>query len=150
MIDRFLRFSAEVAAFSEFELYGTGQAEAYYDAVIGVVGVGFLGELLDAYDRIADRDRATRDARLRREVFGDPKIGPIARHIIKLWYIGIWYELPHEWTEAYGAIEANVEFTVSGAAYIEGLLWPAIGSHPSGAKAPGYGSWAEPPVIPQV
>jgi len=26
-------------------------------------------------------------------------------------------------------------------------LWRAIGAHPSGAKAPGYGSWVNPPVF---
>jgi len=31
---------------------------------------------------------------------------------------------------------------------VEGLLWTAIGAHPAGAKAPGYGSWAEQPRIP--
>ncbi|WP_411075768.1 hypothetical protein [Streptomyces sp. cmx-4-7] len=38
-------------------------------------------------------------------------------------------------------------FVVSPDAYTEGLLWRAIGAHPSGAKAPGYGSWASPPVF---
>ena len=103
MIDRFVKFSVELTAFSEFELRGTGLAKDYLDAVVRVIGEGILGELLDAYDRIQDQDRGARDARLRREIFGDPKLGPIARHIIKIWYIGIWYELPHEWTEAYGA-----------------------------------------------
>jgi hypothetical protein len=28
---------------------------------------------------------------------------------------------------------------------VEGLVWDAIGSHPQGAKQPGYASWALPP-----
>jgi hypothetical protein len=60
----------------------------------------------------------------------------------------MWYELPRAWTEAYGAREKNFTFTVSANAYTEGLIWPAIGANPSGAKAPGYGSWADPPKIP--
>ena len=52
-----------------------------------------------------------------------------------------------EWTESFGALENDVTFVVSPAAYTEGLLWRAIGARPHGAKAPGYGSWAAPPRI---
>ncbi|SIO57743.1 hypothetical protein SAMN05444166_5477 [Singulisphaera sp. GP187] len=147
MIERFLAFSAEVTAFTEFELRGTGQAEAYLTAVEGVIGGVLLGELLDAYERVPRGSKDKRVSGLRREIFGDEKLGPIARNIIKLWYIGIWYELPHAWTEAFGAIEKNVLFMVSASAYTEGLLWVAIGANPPGAKGPGYGSWVGPPQI---
>jgi len=36
---------------------------------------------------------------------------------------------------------------VSPASYTEGLLWPTIGANPPGAKAPGFGTWAYPPVL---
>lgn len=147
MIDRFLAFSAEVTAFTEFELRGTGQAEAYLAAVEGVVGADRLRALLDAYEGVPPGPGDERDSALRRRIFGHEMLGPIARNIIKLWYIGVWYELPHAWTEAFGAIEKNVLFMVSASAYTEGLLWPAIGANPPGAKGPGYGSWAGPPQI---
>ena len=35
---------------------------------------------------------------------------------------------------------------ISAEAYMEGLLWRAAGTHPQGAKQPGYGSWSFPPV----
>jgi hypothetical protein len=35
---------------------------------------------------------------------------------------------------------------VSGQAYIQGLIWDAAEAHPPGAKQPGYGSWAIPPL----
>lgn len=148
MLDRFLKFSAEMTAFEVFDLRGTGMAEEYLAAVERVVGRGVLGALLDAYDRVGGATGEDRAARLRREVFGDEKLGPIARNVIKMWYIGVWYELPREWTEAFGAIPENVTFMVSATAYTEGLLWPAVGANPPGAKAPGYGSWADPPLIP--
>jgi hypothetical protein len=148
MINDFLIFSSEVTAFSVFELRGTGLAEAYFEAVVRVVGQPVLQELLTAYGALEKTPQALRDDRLRREIFGDEKLGPIARNIIKLWYIGIWEELPHAWTESYGAIENNVAFMVSAAAYTEGLLWTAIGANPPGAKAPGYASWVLPPQIP--
>jgi hypothetical protein len=150
MIDTFLAFSSEVTAFTTFELYGTGQAQAYLAAVTDVVGEKLLGDLLAAYQLLQSVPRPDREDRLRREIFGDEKLGPIARNIIKLWYIGIWYELPGAWTESFGALPKNVTFMVSASAYTEGLLWTAIGANPSGAKAPGYGSWALPPEIPPV
>jgi hypothetical protein len=147
MIERFLHFSAELTAFSEFQLRGTAEAETYLKAVGEVVGPQSVQELLDAYEEIGVTER---EAELRRKIFGNPKLGPIARNIIKLWYVGIWYQLPRDWAQAYGAREKDRTFMVSASAYSEGLLWSAIGAHPPGAKAPGYGSWAEAPRIPPV
>ncbi|MGD0800811.1 MAG: hypothetical protein ABR906_05805 [Terracidiphilus sp.] len=148
MTQRFLAFSSDVTAFTVFELLGTGQAGAYLNAVSEAVGQEVLDQLLDAYDQLRHEEQSVREERLRREIFGDEKLGPIARNIIKLWYVGMWYELPRAWTEAFGARERNVTFAVSANAYTEGLIWPAIGANPAGAKAPGYGSWANPPQIP--
>jgi hypothetical protein len=145
---RFLAFSSQVTAFTEFDLHGTGQAGSYLDTVVRVVGEGLLAELLDAYDRaVSQEDRTTA---LQVEVFSSEKLGPIARNIIKLWYVGVWYELPSDWTESFGALENDGTFTASPAAYPEGLLWRAIGANPPGAHGPGYGSWAQPPRIPPI
>ena len=106
MMQRFLAFSADVAAFEVFELQGTGQAQAYLDAIVSVVGTPLLEDLLDTYDRAPPpqcSDRTERDAFLRREIFGDARLGPVARNVVKLWYVGIWYELPRTWIDAYGA-----------------------------------------------
>lgn len=148
MIDRFLAFSAEITAFTVFELHATGQADSYHRTVVDVVGQELLDELLDSYDSVTSGAPPTRTERLRREIFGNEKLGPIARNIIKLWYVGIWYQLPRAWTELFGARPMDVTFMISATAYTEGLLWLAIGANPPGAKAPGYGSWAEAPQIP--
>ena len=148
---QFLAFSADVTAFSAFELQGTGQAEAYLATVHDVVGDAIVEQLLAAYEGVrgeAQEDWPKKADLLRRDIFSDEKLGPIARNIVKLWYIGIWYEMPRAWTETFGALDKNVSFMVSATAYTEGLLWPAVGANPPGAKAPGYGSWAGPPRIP--
>ena len=151
---RFLAFSAEVTAFSVFQLRGTGQAESYFATVKDVVGESTLTELLDAYGAVAPADRSDaaaserRSQRLRQSIFDHGKLGPIARNVIKLWYIGTWFELPSAWARSYGPLPKNLTFVVSPSSYVEGLLWPAIGAHPAGAKAQGFGSWAEPPKIP--
>ncbi|XXY82517.1 ferritin-like protein [Sorangium sp. So ce295] len=148
-LDRFLAFSAEVTAFAVFDLHGTGQAEAYLKSADDVVGAGVVDELLAIHGGAGQgSDRQARDAFLRREIFGHEKLGPIARNIIKMWYSGVWYELPTAWTEAYGPAPKDVTFVVSPSSYVEGLLWTAIGGHPAGAKPQGFGSWADPPRIP--
>jgi hypothetical protein len=151
MINSFLAFSAEVTAFTTFELQGTGQAQAYLDACTSVVGAAVLGDLLNAYEAIGPANLPDREERFRKAIFGDEKLGPIARNIIKLWYSGgIWNELPDAWTKSYGALERNVTFVVNEDSYPEALIYQAIGANPPGAKAPGYGSWVGPPVIPAV
>jgi hypothetical protein len=177
LLERFMAFSAGATGFRVTDLWGTGQAEDYFETVLDEAGEALLRELLE--------DQAT--------AFGSAKLGPLARNIIKLWYAGTWYELPPEWAAAFGAPLKRVpaprqagqpgppgrqhrgrvmrehgladgqgvteqqgrqrtparvaSYVVSPAAYTEGLLWRAIGAHPAGAKAPGYGSWAQPPVI---
>jgi hypothetical protein len=170
-LGEFLTFSAEVTGFKEFDLFGTGQAQSYLDTVVAVVGDDVLDELLNTYRRLlaedpvgedsADEDSAgeslagedaehVRARQLNREIFSDEQLGPIARNIIKLWYVGVWYELPPQWSDRFGARENDGTFTASAQAYAEGLLWYAIGANPPGARAPGYGSWVGPPRIPAI
>ena len=147
-LERFVALSAELTAFTSLELYGTSMAKAYLDAIETVVGVDLVDALLDGYAGIGAAGKA-RTAALRRIVFGDERFGPIARNIVKLWYIGTWFALPASWQERFGPAPADRTFVVSPTAYIQGLLWVAIGAHPPGAKAPGFGSWAAPPKIPK-
>ncbi|MFF5336062.1 hypothetical protein [Streptomyces sp. NPDC013181] len=161
----FVKFSAEVTGFSEFDLWGTGQAETYYRTVLEQEGPGAL-QTAASSGSAAPAD-------------------PVVNSIIKLWYVGVWYgpELTGRvdvaaWTApgrsgtkpavpdssrpddggqpagSDGGLPAGRDgadriplFVVSPDAYTEGLLWRAIGAHPSGAKAPGYGSWALPPTL---
>jgi hypothetical protein len=148
--DEFLALSAVLTGYSRFRLLGTGQADLYFTTVRDVVGEPTVKELLQAFARVqkAGRgDEAALEAALRAEILSDEKLGPIARNVIKLWFVGTWYQLPADWREAHGAHLKDVTFVASPAAYTEGLLWPTIDANPSGAKGPGYGTWAFPPRI---
>jgi hypothetical protein len=149
----FLKLSSILTDFSVFELRGTGQAELYYTTTTGIVGEGVMGELLDAFGKAeneAQGDSAQLGKKMRTLILSDEKLGPVARNLIKLWYIGAWYQLPASWRERFGVAGEDKTFIPSPYSYVEGLLWPAIGAHPPGAKAPGYGTWTEPPVIPEA
>lgn len=147
-MEGFMALSRDLTAFSIFELRGTGQADAYLKAVTDVVGPEILDDLVRAHAAIDASDQAQREAQIRRHILGDPRLGPIARNIIKLWFVGVWYQLPRAWAKAYGERPKDSTFAVSASAYTEGLLWKTIGANPPGAKSPGYGSWADPPRIP--
>jgi hypothetical protein len=161
----FLLLSADLTAFQETDLLGTGLAHRYLAKVRAACGDEVVTALLDAHraaraDTAADAkshngallnqalpERSLLDRALRYRIFSDDRLGPVARNVIKLWYAGMWYGLPPEWTDRYGANAAAETSTVTAASYQEGLLWRAIGANPPGAKAPGYGSWAAPPRI---
>ena len=154
-VDDFVALSETLTAFTGFQLRGTGLADGYLTTVTDIVGADVVAELLAAYqaakidaldaDGILDPDALARG--IRHRLLGDQKLGPIARNVIKLWYVGLWFALPQEWTDAYGARPLDTTFAPAAAGYPEGLLWKAIGANPPGAKAPGYGSWAKPPLI---
>ena len=153
--EEFLSLSVGLTAFEETELLGTGLAHQYLAKVREACGDEVVNDLLDAHRAVraeaagpgGSYDRALLDRALRHRIFSDDRLGPVARNVIKLWYAGMWYGLPPEWTDRYGAHTAAETSTVTAASYQEGLLWRAIGANPPGAKAPGYGSWAQPPRI---
>jgi hypothetical protein len=153
--EEFLRLSVDLTAFGETDLLGTGLAHQYLAKASAACGDEVVAALLEAHrearadaaDGVGGHDPALFDRALRHRIFSDDRLGPVARNLIKLWYAGTWYGLPAEWTDRYGAQAAAETSTVTAASYQEGLLWPAIGANPPGAKAPGYGSWAQPPRI---
>lgn len=152
-LNDFLALSTVVTNFTVFNLQGTGQANVYYDTVVSVVSEDTMGELLAEFRAVQSDTRDDPDLldkRLRIDILSNEKLGPITRNIIKLWYIGTWYQLPQAWRERFGADENDKTFIPSPNAYVEGLLWPAIGAHPPGAKAPGYGTWTAAPKIPSA
>jgi hypothetical protein len=149
-IEDFLALSVDLTAFTGTDLLGTGLGSQYLAKVRAACGDAVVADLFAAHRAAraeAAGDPAVLDRALRYRVFSDDCLGPVARAVIKLWYAGMWYGLPPEWTDAFGARTADQASAVTAASYQEGLLWRAIGANPPGAKAPGYGSWAQPPRI---
>jgi hypothetical protein len=150
LLDDFLDLSSALTGFSVFRLKGTGQAEPYLSTATEIVGEATVRSLLTDFRRIAGdagNDEAALERGIRRHILSNDRLGPVARNIIKLWYVGTWYALPAEWRELYASRDRDRAFVVSPDAYTEGLLWPAVGANPSGAKPFGYGMWALAPRI---
>lgn len=148
--EAFLDLSATLTGYSRFRLLGTGQADPYLATTREAVGEDVLAGLLATFTdvhRAAGGDEQALDNGLRARILSDRLLGPVARNVIKMWYVGTWYQLPQEWHDLHATRGHDTTHVVSPASYTEGLLWPTIGANPPGAKAQGFGSWATPPVI---
>ena len=141
-VDGFARLSVILTGFEQYELLGTGMLMPYYDELMRIIGAREAGALLGAFSGVADGD----DEAFRRVILDSPRFGPVARNVTMMWYLGTWTQLPRAWRNTFGATAYDTDHVVSAAAYREGLVWPAAGTHPMSAKQPGFGSWARPPA----
>ncbi|HEY0781850.1 MAG TPA: hypothetical protein VGE98_05285 [Thermoanaerobaculia bacterium] len=139
----FLELSVALTGFSTVELQGTGMAQAYLETLAGAAGEGVTADLLRTFAEVERGGDVERELRTR--ILGDPRLGPVARNLIGLWYVGSWYELPQAWRDANGISAGDVSRVVSAQSYQQGLMWLAGGAHAQGANEPGYGTWARPP-----
>jgi hypothetical protein len=154
-LDEFLNCSALVTGFGRLDLLGTGMAETYYRTLTGTIGESICDELWAAIGKLqrkfgGDPERLE-EAITKELVIGNPKqgpvkLGPVIKAIVQMWYLGQWAQMPPAWRAAYGTNPNDFNRIVSAEAYTEGLIWRAAGTHPQGARQPGYGSWAQPPV----
>lgn len=145
-LDAFCELSAVLTGFDAADLIGTGNAERYWDLLIERAGRDNAAALLDAWrsriDGAADVDRA-----LRIGILGDGRLGPMARNLIRLWYAGTWKQMPADWRATHAPGLPDGDVIPASQSYTEGLLWPAIGANPPGAKPFGYAMWATPPRV---
>ena len=135
----FIALSVQLTGFDRVRLLGTGMADEYLRVLGSALPRGVLDELLAASGPAPDK--ATVAA-----ILGDPKLGPVARNLIVLWYCGTWSPMPDAWQRVYGQAAERPNGVVSAEAYQQGLQWVAAGAHPMGARQQGYGAWAEPPA----
>lgn len=74
-------------------------------------------------------------------ILGENAVGDLARRIIRLWYISIWYQ-----SEPVQLPFGGPGKVISSNAYTGGLVWDAALAHPMGYSELPYGYWAEPPA----
>jgi hypothetical protein len=146
--EEFLELSVVLTGFSRVDLLGTGVAHEYYDTVNAAAGEAIVGRMLAQFAVLKEQHCGldALEAAVQAAFWSDPVLGPVAQNIVQMWYLGQWNQLPEKWRKDNGAHPGDVTRVVSAAAYIEGLVWRAAGTHPSGAKQPGYGTWSFPPV----
>lgn len=147
-IDQFVALSAALTGFDAAEVWATGMVPAHFDVIPAIIGADYLGRLLTRWASIATRgagDPAFLEELILNELLLDETLGPIARNVGTLWYLGMWYQLPAAWRAAHGAFARDSTHVVSSQAYQQALVWKAAHTHPPAAKQQGFGSWALPP-----
>jgi len=147
-LEQFVALSEVLTGFSKLELVGSGMPQPYYDLLIRTVGEPFLFELLTETTEIirSAKSKGELEEAFRVRIIASSKYGPLAKNIIKMWYLATWFPLPDDWCSQHGVSTGGANQVISAEAYKAGLVWPAIGTHPPGAKQPGYGSWTQPPA----
>lgn len=147
--DAFLAVSAVLTGYSRSELHATGCAGDYWRQFRQVTPAALLEAFLapgPGLEAGLAADAAGTGGKVREIYLASESLGPLARSLIQLWYLGQWVPLPPEWRREWGASRFDVARIISTRAYKEGLVWDAIGAHPMGAKQQGFGAWAlEPP-----
>lgn len=136
----FLAISVRLTGFEAVELEGTGMTQTYFDTLSNNTAPDVLALFFeDAAAILALQDDDAIDAAIRSRLMPDSSYDATAKALILMWYTGEWYTGIGE--------SANVASTqIDGPSYVQGLMWEAAETHPPGAKQPGYGSWAEPPI----
>lgn len=148
----FVRLSAALSGYDAASLWATGCVGIYRRQLAAVAGPALLRRLLEEGDAVAEvsggPDCPAGAALMRRSILADPDLGPLARSLIQLWYLGQWTPMPPDWVTRNGFHDEDSARILSVRAYREGLVWNAIGAHPMGAKPQGFGAWAtEPPRL---
>lgn len=152
-IEQFLSLSAILTGYSRTDLLGTGLVHQYYDKLSSIVDEDICGVLWSKAREIPNshgQNSRKAERKVRKDILGNPDLAPLATNIIQMWYLGSWSQLPQSWRNQNGAKADDVDHMISAEAYQAGLIWRAIGAHPSGALQPGFGSWALPPSPLQI
>lgn len=145
-LDTFADLCAALTGFDAAHLVGTGNVAPFWDLLTDRTGPENARALLTAWtDRVAPD--AEPDRAMRLHILGDARLGPMARNLIRLWYVGTWKGMPADWRAAHAPGRPDGDTIPSAGAYTEGLLWPAVGANPPGAKPFGYAMWAKPPRV---
>ena len=129
--DVFMSISEAITGFPSHELQSTGLGEDYYKYVLGSMEAATFVEFLNISKAIlasSTSENQLKDA-IAAQVANDSALKDITDKVIKLWYLGTW-------GNAY----------INDRSYAEGLVWKIMGSHPPGAKQPGFKSWSFKPI----
>jgi hypothetical protein len=137
--DAFLALSAELTGFALIDLEATGCVDEYFEIWRGKVPPDVratLGRIWATIMAEAGGNPDQAEARVREEIFGATSLAGSAKSLVKMWLLGVWVDPQNPFDQT----------TVSAQAYRQGLVWAVAGTHPQGAKQPGFGTWAEPPA----
>jgi hypothetical protein len=134
-----------LTGFEVTELEATGMAEKYLAVVEQATPADTLTGFFQQSETILQAGEANPEAidpLIAANLFPSSCFGGLAQNIVLMWYFGEWYPA----VQAEEAKSLQNARNISPNAYVQGLVWAVVKAHPPGAKQPGYGSWAMPPL----
>jgi hypothetical protein len=137
LLEQFVNLSRVLTGYDRVELLGTGMAESYYRAITGVYKEAVLRLLFEAqaiFEGYGEQ-HADFENQIRTRILQGIEFAPVAKNIMQLWYLG-------SITNFNDPDPSTNTWVISPEAYVNSLVWVAAGSHPAGAKYPGFGSWS--------
>jgi hypothetical protein len=132
-LSEFLDVSVLLTGFGEAELQATGMVNTYYATLVAKTESSLLELFFAKAREILAMKQTDQAVGTSAELIPDSSYNGLAKKIILMWYEGTWTD------SGAGAI-------ISRESYIQGLMWTAAKTHPSGAKQPGFGSWSHLPI----
>jgi hypothetical protein len=136
----FLTISARLTGFESVELEGTGMTQIYFDTLSSNTAPDVLSLFFkEVASILALEEDSVIDAAIRSRLMPNSSYEGTAKAIILMWYTG------QSYIGMVNSASPNPA-QISGNSYVQGLMWDVAEAHPPGAKQPGYGSWAEPPI----
>ncbi|MEI6098387.1 MAG: hypothetical protein WCS20_08820, partial [Alphaproteobacteria bacterium] len=120
-LDAITALSVALTGFTAFHLRGTGLLDTYTKLLAERMGPAAFAALIAAHAEVADiADPAGQKRAMRHKILSDACIGPAARSLLKLWYVGVWHALPAEWHDRFGGALDDVDGVPCAASYTEG------------------------------
>lgn len=114
MMDDFLELSSILTSIPVGDLRQTGLAQSYFDNLLRYVGRDLTIELMAVYKsfRIQCKEAEKLRFSVKQQLRTHPKLGPVARNLLKMWRTAHWHQMPQHWQDQYGqtlAEEINSE-----------------------------------------
>lgn len=140
-LEIFVDLSVVLTGFSKDKLQPTHDtlklSEEYYNTLIKEVSPAIVTQLSDAFTALENGSGQVDTTQFKNDIIDNAILGPIAKNIIKMWYVGIWYYIKPETEQGY---------IISDNAYTHGLVWDAMQAHPMGYSEGNFGYWDSAPA----
>jgi len=140
-IDVFLNISAWLTGYDQTRLQATGLTLTYLQTLT----TNMPSETLKLFTKqaieillLSEKDPQLALSQTRSKLMPQSSYSACAQKIILMWYSGQWFTDPSDFQAQAAQITPQ--------SYVQSLVWPTAEVHPPGAKQPGYGSWAYPPI----
>ncbi|MCA1631605.1 MAG: hypothetical protein LC774_14980, partial [Acidobacteria bacterium] len=105
-------------------------AVEYLQTLQSKVDAALVSRMLSTYQTISGLPPAEQPAAVQSQILADPQLGPVARNVIRMWYLSIWYT---DYSDPNNPVTGFSDGTVvSSNAYTKGLAWDAAQAHPMG------------------